>query len=171
MLTVLSARSGSEFSSDTIGFLLDLVGPHPHFLQVAGYSAFRLQKKGVLSADDRSALKELALDELKGHLEYYWRDLSADEQYTLAALPLMAFEGYSPMMERLAENGLIHENKYLGAVLREFVARQSVDGVLRVGAFAMDERRRLITADGKRVHLTPTEFAAMRLLMQSPGEC
>lgn len=169
MLTELSARSGSPFQADTITYLLELVGPHPHFLQVAGYHAFGLQRKGKLSPDMRAAVKERTLEELEGHLEYYWRDLSGEEQYTLAALPLTAIEGYSPIIARLTDSGLLYENQYLGSVLREFVARQTVNGLLRHRAFVMDERRRLLTVEGKLLHLTPTEFAALHLLMQNPG--
>jgi DNA-binding response OmpR family regulator len=64
---------------------------------------------------------------------------------------------------------LLYENKYLGVVLREFVTRQAVPGLLRQGPFVMDERCRLVTVDRKLVHLTPTEFAALRLLLQNPG--
>lgn len=169
MLTSLSERSGATFKADTIAFLLELVGPHPHFLQVAGYHAYGLQNKGALSPDARSAVKERTLEELGGHLEYYWRDLSAEEQYTLATLPLTAFEGYSPIIARLTDSGLLYENDYLGSILKAFVARQSVTGLLRHRLFVMDERRRLLTVDGKLVHLTPTEFAALRLLLQNPG--
>ena len=169
MLASLSARSNSSFHADTIAFLIELVGPHPHFLQVAGYHAFALQHKGKLSADARSAVKEQTLEELEGHLEYYWRDLSAEEQYTLAALPLTEFDGYSPIIARLTDSGLLYENQYLGSVLREFVARQKVAGLLRHGSFVMDERRRLLTVDENLVHLSPTEFSALRLLLQNPG--
>jgi len=169
MLASLSARSGATFQPDAIAFLLELVGPHPHFLQVAGYHAFGLQVNGALSVDARSVVKERTQEELEGHLEYYWRDLSAEEQYTLAALPQSAFEGYSPVIARLTDSGLLYENTYLGSLLREFVARQNVVGLLRHEPFVMDERSRLLTVDGKLVHLTPTEFAALRLLLQNPG--
>ena len=169
MLSSLSARSGAQFLPDTIDFLLGLVGPHPHFLQVAGYIALELQNKGALSSEYRSALKARTLEELEGHLEYYWHDLSAEEQYALAALPLTAFEGFSPVIARLNDSGLLNESRYLGTVLQEFVARQSVPGLLRHGPFVMDERRCLLSVEGKLVHLTPTEFAALRLLMQNLG--
>jgi hypothetical protein len=169
MLTTLSERSGARFQPDTVDFLLGLVGPHPQFLQVAGYIAFELQDRGELSSGARSAVRKQALEELEGHLEYYWRDLSAEEQYTLAALPLNGFEGYSAVTARLQDCGLLYENRYLGAVLREFVTRQSVTGLLRYGPFIMDERRALLTVDGRLVHLTPTEFAALRLLLHNPG--
>lgn len=169
MLVALSERSGAVFETDTISFLLDLVGPHPHFLQVASYNAFQLQDQGALSSSSRAEVRERTLEELSGHLEYYWRDLSEEEQYTLATLPLTTFESYSPSIYRLTESGLLNENKCLGSVLQIFVARQSVVGILRHGSFVMDERRRLLTVDGKLVHITPTEFAALRLLLQNPG--
>jgi hypothetical protein len=169
MLTALSERSGAKFQDDLITFLLDLVGPHPHFLQVAGYHAFTLQVQGSLSNENRLEVKERVQEELEGHLEYYWRDLSADEQYTLATLPQTASEGYSPVFTRLADSGLLYQNNYLGSVLREFVANKSVAGLLRHGVIVMDERRRVLTVDHKLVHLTPTEFAALRLLLKNPG--
>ncbi len=169
MLTTLSERSGTCFQPDTVDFLLGLVGPHPQFLQVAGYIAFELQNKGELSPGARSAVRKRTLEELEGHLEYYWRDLSADEQDALAALPFTGLDAFSPIIDRLNDCGLLYENDYLGSVLQEYVARQNVAGLLRHGPFVMDERRYLLTVDGKLVHLTPTEFAALRLLLQNPG--
>ncbi len=169
MLTLLSQRSGELFHPDTIEFLLELVGPHPHFLQVAGYHAFELQEKGQLSVNARLVVRERTMKDLEGHLEYYWRFLSAEEQYTLATLPQIDFSSYSPIIAHLSDNGLLYGDTYLGSVLREFVAQQNVPGLLCHGPFVMDERRRLLTVDGKLVHLTPTEFSALRLLLQNPG--
>lgn len=169
MLESLSERSGQVFQADTIDFLLELVGPHPHFLQVAGYHAFELQSNGVLSSNASAAVKERTMKELEGHLEYYWRNLSAEEQYTLATLPQIDFESYSPIIAHLFDYGLLYKDNYLGSGLKQFVAQQNVPGLLCHGPFVMDERRRLLTVGGKLVHLTPTEFAALRLLLQNPG--
>jgi len=169
MLVSLSERSGDVFQEDTIDFLLELVGPHPHFLQVAGYHAFELQSNGELSSIALATVKERTMKELEGHLEYYWRNLSAEEQYTLATLPQIDFDTYSPVIAHLFDHGLLYMDTYLGSVLREFVTLQNVPGLLCHGPFVMDERRRLCTVGGKLVHLTPTEFAALRLLLQNPG--
>jgi hypothetical protein len=170
MLAVLSEKGGSPFAEATIDFLLELCGPHPHFLQVAAYYAFGLQKDGSLSADSRTAVREQSAQEMEGHLLYYWRDLSADEQYALATLHRIQMDGYSPAIERLAEIGFLHEKNYLGSLVQAFVSRQNVSGLLRHGPFLMDERCRLLTVDGRLVHLTPTEFSALRLLLQNPGK-
>ncbi len=169
MLASLSEHSGEVFKADTVEFLIELVGPHPHFLQVAGYHAFEIQSNGQLSTNARAAVKERTAKELEGHLEYYWRNLSAEEQYTLATLPQIDFDSYSPMIAHLCDYGLLYEDTYLGSVLREFVTQQNVSGLLCHGPFVMDERRRLLTVNGKLIHLTPTEFAALRLLLQNPG--
>jgi uncharacterized protein len=169
MLTALSEGSAARFQPNTIAFLLGLVGLHPHFLQVAGYFALELQNDGELSTNAQAAVKIRTLEEIEGHLEYYWHDLSPEEQYTLAALPLTAFDRNSTIITRLHDNGLLHENRYLGSLLQVYVARQNVPGLLRHGHFVMDERRCLLAVDGKLVHLTPTEFSALRLLMQNPG--
>ncbi len=169
MLTALSTRGGSPFKADAISFLLELVGPHPHFLQVAGYHAFEVQRKGALSAEGRSEVRARTLEELEGHLEYYWRDLSAEEQYTLAALPTTAFDTQNPAIARLNDFGLLCGQVYLGSALTDFVSRQRVEGILRHPRFLMDERRHLLAVDGKLAHLTPTEFSALRLLLQNSG--
>jgi hypothetical protein len=170
MLASLSKRSGKVFHTDTIDFLLELVGPHPHFLQVAGYHAFEIQTNGELSTNGRAAVKERTMKELEGHLEYYWRNLSAEEQYILATLPQIDFESYSPILAHLFDYGMLYRDDYLGSILKQFVSQQDVPGLLCHGPFVMDERRRLLTVCGKLVHLTPTEFAAMRLLLLNPGK-
>jgi hypothetical protein len=169
MLATLSDRGGETFQADTIEFLIELVGPHPHFLQVTGYHAFELQRNGELSTNARSAVIERTMKELEGHLEYYWLNLSTEEQYTLATLPQLDFQSYSPIIAHLYDSGLLYRDNYLGSILKQFVTQQSVPGLLCHGPFRMDERRRLCTVGGRLVHLTPTEFAALRLLLQNKG--
>jgi two-component system phosphate regulon response regulator PhoB len=43
------------------------------------------------------------------------------------------------------------------------------DGPLEYGPLSLDERRRSVTADGKPVALTGTEFSVLALLMSKPG--
>jgi two-component system, OmpR family, KDP operon response regulator KdpE len=42
--------------------------------------------------------------------------------------------------------------------------------ILRFGPLLMDMPRRLVTLDGERVHLTPTEYALLELLATNPGK-
>ena len=44
------------------------------------------------------------------------------------------------------------------------------DKVLTIGSVTMDDRTKTVTVEGDPVSLTPTEYAILHLLMQSPGK-
>ena len=44
------------------------------------------------------------------------------------------------------------------------------EGILTLGAIAMDDRTKLVQVDGETVSLTPTEYAILHLLMANPGK-
>jgi hypothetical protein len=165
LLATLSARSGQPFSSELAAAILALSGPHPLFLQVAAYRTFAAE---ALSAEVRAQI----LSDLEPHLTYYWSALDPEAQYALAALPLFEAGNRSPALARLALAGLLHNGRYLGGALAEFVSggRAKVDGLLRGGPFLLDARRGLAAAHGAPVHLTPTEFALLRLFLEHPGQ-
>jgi len=170
MLSTLSARGGQAFELETMAFILDLVGPHPLFLQIAGYHAFAAQEHGVLSSEARTAVVNRVMQDLDGHLQYYWNSLLPDERYGLATLSVMVDYAQSSIAARLAETGLTYRNRYLGTLLRDYVSEQPIEGLIRCGPFMMVESRGLLTVDGQAVHLTPTEFAALRLFLRNPGQ-
>jgi hypothetical protein len=163
LLVTLSERAGAHFSPDVVSFILGLVGPHPLFLQVAGYRAFAV---GQSSNDVRAQVQA----DLEQHLAYYWSNLTREAQYTLAALPLFDKESRPPAGAQLAAAGLVHNGHYLGTVLEDFVRRQQVEGLLQGGPFLLDTRRGLAAARDTVVHLTPTEFAALKLFLERPGQ-
>jgi DNA-binding response OmpR family regulator len=172
LLTTLSARGGRPFAPDTIAYLLDLAGPHPLFLQVAGYRAFAAldQGQGALDAEARARVRSQASADLEPHLRYYWSSLDSQAQHALAALPLLPKEGRSPAIERLAAAGLLRGQTYLSGVLEEYVRRQQVDGLLQGGQFIVDLRRGQAAVRDGPIHLTPTEFAALKLFLERPGQ-
>ncbi|MDP9312261.1 MAG: helix-turn-helix domain-containing protein [Chloroflexota bacterium] len=174
LLAVLSARGGRPFAPDTLGFLFELAGPHPLFLQVAGYHAFAALRSertlGTLSAEARDAVQSQTLADLAPHLQYYWNSLDPQARYTLAALPLYGNERQSSAVERLYTAGLLRRGTYLSRVLETFVRRQQVEGLLQAGVFILDVHRGLAAVCGNLVHLTPTEFAALRLFLSRPGQ-
>jgi hypothetical protein len=162
LLASLAARGGRPFDADLVAFLLGLAGPHPLFLQVAGYHAFAAT--GTL---DLPALAVQVLADLDSHLRYYWSALGDEERYALAALPLL--DG-TPAIERLREAALVHGNNYLGAAVETFVRRQRVEGLLQGGPFLLDLRRGVVAVRGRPAHLTPTELAALKLFLERPGQ-
>lgn len=164
LLTTLAERAGHPFTHDTITFLLDLVGTQPLFLQVAGYRAF-----GQMG--DLSTVRAQVQADLEAHLQYYWSNLDAEAQYTLAALPLFDRDVRPPAAQRLITSGLLRaDGAYLGEVWQDFVRRQTLDGLLQGGTFSLDVRRKLVAANGVPVHLTPTEFAALKLFLEHAGQ-
>ncbi len=174
LLAVHSRRAGRPFAPDTLNFLIDLAGPHPLFVQVAGYRAFAALAseggQGTLRPEARAAVQAQTLADLTPHLQYYWSSLDPEARYTLAALPLYGIEGRSSAVERLHTAGLLHEGTYLGRVLEAFVRRQQVDGLLQAGGLILDVHRGLAAVCGRPVHLTPTEFAALRLFLGRQGQ-
>jgi hypothetical protein len=170
MLQTLSERGGQRFDGETLDFLLELVGPHPLYLQVAGFRAFAALQDGGLTSEARALVVEHVRADLEGHLRYAWDNLSAEEQYALSALPLGVGGPALPVMNRLAGAGLLHQNAYPGAVQRDFVRCQHVNGLIHCGAFLMDDRRRLVMVNDLPVHLTDIEFALLRLFLQNPGQ-
>jgi len=165
LLLRLSARAGQPFSDRALDPILALSGPHPLFLQVAGYRAFEAASiGGTLPADALPEIRRRMLADLEPHLQYYWNELSEEERYGLAALPMTGAESLS-----LVEAGLVRNGKYIGAILEQFVRRQKVPGLLQGGPFLIDLRRSQATVDGQPVHLTPTEFSLLKVFLEKPG--
>ena len=172
LLTTLSARGGRPFAPDALAYLLDLAGPHPLFLQVAGYRAFAALDGGqsALDGQARAQVAGQVLADLDPHLRYYWSSLDPEAQYLLAALPLFPPDSRPPAAGRLAAAGLLCGSAYLGGVLESFVRRQKVDGLLQGGPLILDQRRGQAAVRDGPVHLTPTELAALKLFLEHPGQ-
>ena len=172
LLSNLSTRGRRPFGSQTLMSLRDLAGPHPLFLQVAGYHAFAAlqeQAGGELSSAALAAVRSQTLADIEPHLRYAWSGLDAEARHTLAALPVLAAERPARVMERLTTAGMLRDGQYAGGALEVFIRRQQVEGLLQGGDFVLDMRRGRVAVRGQPVHLTPTEFAALRLFLERPG--
>jgi len=167
LLSALSARSGKPFAEADIERILDWVGTHPLFLQIAAYRVFAAMSNDATGVEAIDEIRQQIIEDIEPHLEYYWNGLTAEDRTTLAALPLHHLPPSDPALQRLASAGVIAAASYPGDLVREFVRRQSVEGLLQAGPFVMDIRRRVVSVDGKLVHLTPTEFSALRLLLET----
>ncbi len=165
LLTRLSAKAGKPFAERALEPILSLSGPHPLFLQVAGYRAFETaDNDGEISTDALPEIRRQMLADLEPHLQYYWNELDEEDRYNLAALPMIGGESAS-----LAEAGLARGGQYIGTVLEQFVRRQKVPGLLQGGPFLIDLRRSQATVSGQPVHLTPTEFSLLKVFLEKPG--
>ena len=165
LLTELSAAAGKPFAEQALDPILALAGPHPLFLQVAGYRAFEAAAPdGAIPADAFPQIRHRMLADLEPHFQYYWNELGPEERYALAALPMIGGEHAG-----LTEAGLLRNGRYIGTVLEQFVRRQKVEGLLQGGPFLIDLRRSQATVAGEPVHLTPTEFSLLKIFLERPG--
>jgi hypothetical protein len=167
LLVTLSTRHGRPFSPETVTFLLDITGPHPLFVQIAGYRTFALLEAGSdLTAEMAHTIRNQVQADVEQHLLYYWHTLDDEAQYALTILPLL--DALPP--KKLVVSGLLANGQYLGTALQQFVQQQAVPGVLQSGPFLLDTQRGLAAAHNQRLHLTPTEFAAFKLFVQHSGQ-
>ena len=173
LLDTLSANGGRPFAASLRDQLQQLAGPHPLFLQLAGYHAFAALEPdggGVLAETAwQAARAQIELD-IEPHLRYYWSHLSEDERYTLACMGVLSPELHPAALDRLQAEALLQGRRYAGTALERFVRRQVISGVLQAGPIVLDTRRGSVAAAGVPVSLTPTELAALRLFIEWRGE-
>jgi tRNA A-37 threonylcarbamoyl transferase component Bud32 len=93
LLAELSHKGhGPGFCEEEIELGLELAGPHPFFLQIAGFHLYELPGRGepqIPDAYDRAARRFTA--EAEDHYRYLWSQLSQDERQALLS-PNMASE-------------------------------------------------------------------------------
>lgn len=175
LLTTLAATGGLTFDPSLLDFLLDLAGPHPLFLQIAGFHAFELQQTKEITPTHAgyAALRERFYASVEEHYNYYWRYLSAAEQRLLATLPT-APTSQSELVRRLEQTGLIVRRNqgydYLSSVWRMFAQAQAIPGLLQAGPIAVDKNQRQALLHGQALTLTPTQYALLTYLVEQSGQ-
>jgi hypothetical protein len=175
LLTTLAAKGGASFSGPTVDFLLDLAGPHPLFLQIAGFHAFELQQAtgSALSDADRPELHDRFCASVEEHFQYYWRNLAPEEQHTLYTL---AFSQSSQpdVIRHLQQECLILRctkgYHYLSSPFREFVGSQTVPGLLQAGPATIDEGQHQTFMHGQPLSLTSTQYTLLVHLVRKAGQ-
>ena len=137
--------AGLPFSEALAGFILELVGPHPLFLNIACFHAFAWRQRIAATPaggdadneDDIAAaryrqIQPQVLAELEGHLRYYWSKLDEQEREALATLDQVGKgETTQVLLHRLEQRGLIVRDNggyhYLSTALADFVARHIIE--------------------------------------------
>jgi hypothetical protein len=174
-LTSLAKKAEVTFTSATLDTILDLAGPHPLFLQIAGFHAVELQqaKASQLAEKDSLELYHRFLASVEEHFGYYWRNLSETEQRALATLPVS--QQYQPdVVRQLEQNCLIlHQDKqydYLSPAFQDFVQRQPISGLLQTGPFAIDKDRHQVLLRGVILNLTASQYTLLLHLVEQAGQ-
>ena len=160
-----------SFSDELIDYLIYLVGPHPFFLHVAAYHAFQILAQGakLQKKEDFAQLDDPVEVEADSHLGYLWQNLSADEQYTLAIA-----DGPIDSLRLLEQQCLLEASedgyRYTSAILRRYVRRQQVTGLIQAGPFVIDQQRHQVWGQGQELSLTTSQFAILVSLCQNAGQ-
>jgi hypothetical protein len=156
------AGTSVRFSDELIDHLIFLVGPHPFFLHVAGYHAYQaLSQEQDLSAENEFAPLDDPIEmEAASHLGYLWQNLSAEEQYALAiaAGPIDSLRLLEQQCLLQSQNG---DYTYTSEILRRFVRRQKVDGLIQAGPFVIDQQRHQVWGNGHELNLTTSQFSIL----------
>jgi hypothetical protein len=174
LVETLATRASATFASDLVHLVMELAGPHPLMLQIAGFHTFEAwrQRDGLLERGDHDDIRQCFCAEAQPHYEYYWRHLAAEEQYTLATLPLAR---QSPEQRRnlrsLEQQCLVLRGgrDYLSSAFQSFVRQQPVSDLLQAGPFVVDLRQRLASCQGAPLSVTKTELDALVFFLQRAG--
>jgi len=177
LIEQLAAKAGILFPSDLGDFIVELAGPHPLLLQVAGFHAFELRqvRGGKWEEGKGDHLRRRFMAEAESHFEYYWRHLTDGDRYTLAALPLtQGDEARREVIRRLEQACLIRRTDrgytYLSPAFETFVRRQSVPHLLQLGPFLLDLPRQTALCHHAPLKVTKTEFKALAHLIRRAGQ-
>ncbi|MBK8986097.1 MAG: winged helix-turn-helix domain-containing protein [Chloroflexi bacterium] len=165
------ANTDITFSPMLRDYLRFLVGPHPFFLHIAGYHAYQaaLQDANLESPEALSQLDPSIEMEADSHLGYLWQNLTTEEQYVLAIA-----DGSIDTLRLLEQQCLlVHQDGkygYANEILRRYVRRQEVRGLIQAGPFVIDQQRHQVWADGQEINLTTSQFNVLIRLCQHPGQ-
>lgn len=160
-----------DFSDALVDYLLFLVGPHPFFLHIAGYHAYQALAQGIRleTEEDFTQLDAPIEMEADSHLSYLWHNLTPEEQYVLAIA-----DGPIDSLRLLEQQCLLKSTDgsytYTSEILRRFVRRQQVEGLIQAGPFVIDQQRHQVWANGQEISLTTSQFAILVSLCQQAGQ-
>lgn len=171
------ARTSVDFAPELVEHLIELVGPHPFFLHIAGYHAvqavinedFRTEGDSTISEEQFHFLDHPIEVEAESHLSYLWQNLTPEEQHVLAIA-----DGPVESLRQLEQQCLLQrvdgEYQYSSELLRRFVRRQDVPGLVQAGPFVIDEQRHQIWGNGRELSLTTSQFSILVRLCRHAGQ-
>jgi hypothetical protein len=164
-------KTGVRFPTELKQYLLHLVGPHPFFIHIAAYHAFQILAMGekLDSKDTLSQLDGPIEIEAGSHLGYLWQNLTPTDQYALAIA-----DGPIDSLRLLEQQCLLEQRDgsyhYTIEILRRFVRRQEVEGLIQAGPFVIDQQRHQVWANGQGRNLTTSQFSILVRLCELEGQ-
>ena len=175
LLKRLVALEEADFTTPVVDALLEMAGPHPFLLQIAGYYAFQLKEEREIRLNDADLAQVGNQFNLQAepHWHYYWHRLSEHQQKQLALLS----ESLQPDVEtgqRLTEACLVVQQegklRYLSPCFGHFVSRQPVRGLVQILPLILDLDQQMVLFDGRPLQLTGLPFDLLVYLVQHPNQ-
>jgi len=120
-------------------------------------------------------LRDRFIDSVTEHYDYYWRNLSDEEQRVLATLPASQ-DGRPDIVHRLEQACLIRRHAdgdsydYLSPAFRDFAQVQPISGLLQAGPLAIDKNQRQALLRGHLLNLTATQYTLLLHLVEQAGQ-
>ncbi|MEZ4681311.1 MAG: AAA-like domain-containing protein [Caldilineaceae bacterium] len=165
LVTGTAALGGLAMNEDQCNDLLDLAGPHPFFLQIAGYHWWEAQQQD--DAVDEHVLHRAIAAEAFPHWRYQWRYLPVAQQRALALLP--TGEPQPPATLQPLHDGCLLRTmaaggSYLSPLLLDFVGQQSIHQIIQAGPLLIDQQRQQAWLHGQLLGLSPQDYRLLELL-------
>ena len=130
--------NGRSFSDDEIAFCLELAGPHPFFLQVAGFHLCDGRSQPISDGELQQRVIRRFQAEAEDHYRYLWQQLAPPEQAGLRNLTVAELAIRQTLLRKgvvlTDANGLLQP---FSRTFAEFIAR--VNPVERPSATAQTE--------------------------------
>lgn len=171
LLGRLAALGGHTFAPTQIAQLLDLAGPHPLFLQIAGYHTIdQLSADGGAPQRLRAAFEEEAGE----HWAHLWQALTPEDQRLLALLPALAARRPADV-RRLAEAGLLTLDaagrpQLFATAFADYVGAQPVAGLIQAPPVTIAPELRIALLRGRPLALAPQLFDLLSYMAQRRGQ-
>ncbi len=173
LLQTRTANKPRHFSPTLNNYLIARVGTHPFFLHIAGYHAYQAMAHEA-ATEPLTDLNSPIESEADSHLHYLWKNLTADEQHSLIVADgdvdsVRHLQQQCLLIPADANSGcarFIHSS----LMLRDFIRRQNVAGLIQAGLFVIDEQRHQVWADLRLLSLTTSQFNLLRCLCQHAGK-
>jgi hypothetical protein len=114
-------------TDDHVDYVLELVGHHPFYLQIAAYHLFEAQRKGGVL--DHQMLRKVVSHDTSRHFQALWRHLSAERQTGLKRLADV--RDWERTQDDLEGCGLIEAPSTGPRVFSDIFAQQVREGTLK----------------------------------------
>lgn len=174
LLTELARHGGVEFPGELVSRLVELAGPHPLLLQIAGYHAFEHLAEAKDAAPDlvascMDAVHVLFLDEAEGVWMDLWKHAIPENEtrYYLALLALKQ-KANDQVVSRLRRACVVREQNgrlvSLSGAFRRFVAQQEISPLIQAWPVVLDPQERIALLRDQVLTLTVLEFRLLECL-------